>query len=150
MSKFTVKITRTETYTHEVEIEAETAEAAKRIVEENDMAGEYEQNFDCFDDVSTEYEVTDHMNYWYDWQSLTEADHRAVSRDSAHRGWSYSLADLMKEIAKFKKAMRKGDRHATSMICARLEDCNYHDVCGKLANGDLIGAEYTAKAIYAA
>lgn len=150
MSKFTVKITRIETYTHEVEIEADTAEAAKRIVEENDMAGEYEQNFDCFDDVSTEYEVTDHMNYWYDWQSLTKADHRAVSRDSAHRGWGYSLDDLNKEFDKFKKAMQKGDRHATSMICARLEDCNYHTICGKLADGDLAGAREAAEEMYAA
>ena len=148
MSKFKVRITRVETYTHEVDIEAETAEAAKKIVEENDMEGEYDHHFDCLEDVSTEYDVGETKS-WYDWESLTEADHKAVSRDSARRGWGYSLADLMKEIAKFRKAMEKGDRHATSMICARLEDCNYHKVCGKLADGDLIGAEYTAKAIYA-
>ena len=151
MSTFKVKITRIETTVREVEVEADDAEAAKKIAEGNDMKGEYDDMFDNLrpDDITTEYEVTDHENYWYDWQSLTAADQRAVSRDSMRRGWGYTMDDLMTEFAKFKRAIQKGDRHATSMICARLEDCNYHTICGKLANGDLAGAKDAAEEMYA-
>lgn len=147
MSKFKVEITRIETYRRTVEVEAETAEAAKALAEANEQENEYADMFDCPDEVSTEFSVP--PENWYDWKSLTEADHNAVQRDSMRRGWGYSLADLKKEIANFKKAMAKGDRHATSMICARLEDCNYHDVCGRLSEGDLDGAMAAAVAIYA-
>lgn len=146
MSKFKVEITRIETYRRTVEVEAETAEAAKALAEANEQENEYADMFDCPDEVSTEFSVP--PENWYDWKSLTVSDHNAVQRDSMRRGWGYSLADLKKEIAKFKKAMEKGDRHATSMICARLEDCNYHDVCGRLSEGDLDGAMEKAVAIY--
>lgn len=162
---YTVVVQRTEVYNLEVKIEADSPEQAVAIARERESENEYAQDFDCPDTVkvsvfhagekreaATASKVVPPPaghDSWYDWQSLTETDHHKVSADSMRRGWGYSLADLRKEIADFKKAMEKGDLHATSMICARLEDCNYHDVCGKLAEGDMAAATKAAEAIYA-
>lgn len=142
--KFKVEITRTETYRRTVEVDAETAEAAVTAARANEQANQYAELFDAPDGVSTEFAAS-----FYDPSLLTEADWRAVQRDSMRRRWGYSLADLKEEIANFRRAMGKGDFHATSMICARLEDCNYHGVCGRLAEGDLEGATAAAEEIYA-
>ena len=162
---YTVVVQRTEVYNLEVKIEAETPEQAVEIARERDAENEYAQEFDCPDTVEVSVFHAGEKretapapkvvpppaghDSWYDWQSLTDADHNAVQRDSVRRRWGYSLADLRKEIADFKNAMAKGDIHATSMICARLEDCNYHEVCGKLADGDMAAATRAAEAIYA-
>ena len=162
---YTVVVQRTEVYNLEVKIEADSPEQAVEIARERESENEYAQKFDCPDTVKVSVfhagekrETTPAPKVvpppaghdsWYDWQSLTEADKRKVFADSARRGWGYSIADLRKEIANFKKAMVKGDIHATSMICARLEDCNFHDVCGKLADGDMAAATRAAEAIYA-
>ena len=160
---YTVVVQRTEVYNLEVKIEADSPEQAVEIARERESENEYAQEFDCPDTVGVSVfhagekrETAPKVvpppaghDSWYDWQSLTEADHHKVSADSLRRHWGYSLADLRKEIANFKKAMAKGDIHATSMICARLEDCNYHDVCGKLADGDMAAATRAAEAIYA-
>ena len=164
---YTVVVQRTEVYNLEVKIEADSPEQAVAIAREREAENEYAQKFDCPDTVEVSVFHAGEKretapapapkvipppaghDSWYDWQGLTDADHHKVSADSMRRGWGYSLADLRKEIANFKKAMAKGDIHATSMICARLEDCNYHDVCGKLAEGDIAGATKAAEAIYA-
>lgn len=165
---YTVVVQRTEVYNLEVKIEADSPEQAVAIARERESENVYAQEFDCPDSVEVSVfhagekrETTPAPapkvipppaghDSWYDFQSLTEADHHKVSADSMRRGWGYSLADLRKEIANFRKAMAKGDIHATSMICARLEDCNYHEVCGKLADGDMAAATKAAEAIYAA
>ena len=164
---YTVVVQRTEVYNIEVKIEADSPEQAVEIARERESENEYAQDFDCPDtvEVSVFHAGEKRKTYpapapkvvpppaghdsWYDWQSLTEADQHKVAVASARRGWGYSLAALRKEIANFQKAMAKGDLHATSMICARLEDCNYQDVCGKLAEGDIAGATKAAEAIYA-
>lgn len=164
---FKVVVQRTERYTHEAAIRAASMEEAIEKARQMSADGEFNTYWDCPDTVEVSVFHAGEKretapapapkvipppagrDSWYDWQSLTEADHHKVSADSMRRGWGYSLADLRKEIANFKKAMAKGDIHATSMICARLEDCNYHDVCGKLAEGDIAGATKAAEAIYA-
>lgn len=164
---FNVVVKRIAHYTHEVAIRATSMEEAIEKARQAHAAGEFDSYWDVPDAVETAVFPSDKKrkiypapapkvvpppaghDSWYDWQSLTEADHHKVSADSMRRGWGYSLADLRKEIANFKKAMAKGDLHATSMICARLEDCNYHEVCGKLADGDMAAAAKAAEAIYA-
>ncbi len=164
---FKVVVQRIARYTHEEAIRATSMEEAIEKARQAHATGAFDSYWDVPDAVETAVFPSDKKrkiypapapkvvpppaghDSWYDWQSLTEADHHKVSADSTRRGWGYSLADLRKEIANFKKAMAKGDLHATSMICARLEDCNYHDVCGKLAEGDMAAATRAAEAIYA-
>lgn len=164
---FKVVVKRIAHYTHEEAIRAASMEEAIEKARQAHAAGEFDSYWDVPDAVETAVFPSDTKrkiyhapapkvipppaghDSWYDFQSLTEADHHKVSADSTRRGGGYSLADLRKEIANFKKAMAKGDLHATSMICARLEDCNYHDVCGKLADGDMAAATRAAEAIYA-
>lgn len=55
MSKFRVKITRTEVYEQEVEVEAEDARAAIAKARENEQNNEYAELFDCPDNVKTDF-----------------------------------------------------------------------------------------------
>lgn len=55
MSKFRVKITRTEVYEREVEVEAEDAAAAEEKAKENEAENEYAVLFDCPDTVTTDF-----------------------------------------------------------------------------------------------
>ena len=55
MSKFKVRITRVETYTRDVEVEAESIEDALAKAEENEQDNEYAELFDCPDDVQTSF-----------------------------------------------------------------------------------------------
>lgn len=55
MSKFKVKITRTEVYEREVEVEAEDARAAEEKARENEQDNEYAALFDCPDVVQTTF-----------------------------------------------------------------------------------------------
>ena len=53
MSKFLVTITRVETYTHEVEVDAENEEMAEEIVYNREQNNEFADKFGCPDDVYT-------------------------------------------------------------------------------------------------
>lgn len=55
MSKYMVKITRTEVYEREVEVEAEDARAAIAKARENEQDNEYAELFDCPDNVMTDF-----------------------------------------------------------------------------------------------
>ena len=56
MSKFKVRITRVETYSRDVEVEAESMDDAIAKVEDNEQNNEYAELFDCPDDVQTSFE----------------------------------------------------------------------------------------------
>ena len=56
MKKFKVKITRTEVYEREVEVEAASKKEACRIAEEREQDNEYYAMFDAPDDVKTTFE----------------------------------------------------------------------------------------------
>ena len=51
--KFLVRIQRTEWYSHDVEVEADSMADAIREVERLEEEGEYDHHFDAFDDVET-------------------------------------------------------------------------------------------------
>lgn len=59
MSKFTVTITRVETYTHEVEVDAENEEQAEAIVRQREQDNEFAEKFGCPDDVETYFTASD-------------------------------------------------------------------------------------------
>lgn len=85
---------------------------------------------------------------WFDYEILSGKDMNAVSCDAARRKWGFSERSLLAQIRKFEKAMVKGDKHGTSLVCALLEDCNFHDICGLLAEGDVEGARVAARNIF--
>ena len=74
---------------------------------------------------------------WLDRNLVTESDKETMLKKLTLRGWGYSKSDLKNEILKFKRAMDKGDVHATSLIFMELEEANYHDICGSLYRGDI-------------
>lgn len=51
--KFKIRIRRVETYIHDTEVEADSAEAAVKAVEDLYDEGEYDSEFDFWDDVET-------------------------------------------------------------------------------------------------
>ena len=53
--KYKVRITRTETYYRDVEVEADNIEDAIEKAEENEQDNEYAELFDCPDDVQTSF-----------------------------------------------------------------------------------------------
>ena len=75
MSKFKVTITRTETYTNVVEVEAENEEQAKDIVWQKDSTEGFE--YDCPDDVKTDIkaEEKEDPNRTYTLPELAEEVH---------------------------------------------------------------------------
>ena len=53
--KFKIRITRVETYTRDVEVEADSLEAALAMVEDREADNEYAEMFDMPDDVKTSF-----------------------------------------------------------------------------------------------
>lgn len=85
MRKFKVRITRVETYTRDVEVEAENLGDAFVKAEENEKNNEYAELFDCPDDVQTSFVVSKDGEATY---KLTELP--AIHIDS----WVEAIANM--------------------------------------------------------
>ena len=53
--KYTVRITRTETYVRDITVEADSWADAKELVERREEENEYAEMFDCPDYVKTDF-----------------------------------------------------------------------------------------------
>ena len=70
------------------------------------------------------------------WKMLTKKEHDAVCAKSARIRWGFTPKSIRAEFRRY----MKGNDKTKAKVCCLLEDCNYHTLCGYLANGDVSAA----------
>ena len=70
------------------------------------------------------------------WKMLNDKEKDAVCAKSARIRWGFTPKTIR---AEFRRYMRGNDK-TKAKVCYLLEDCNYHTLCGYLANGDVAAA----------
>ena len=79
------------------------------------------------------------------WHSiLTEKEVDRLRAKAARIGWGFSRSSLEKEICRFESGTVK----AKAKVYYLLEDCNYNDVAGALAEHDVATARVIADRIF--
>ena len=66
------------------------------------------------------------------YRTLTDEERELVTDYSAYIRWGFSPETIRAEFWHWKM----GDLKAKAKVCYLLEDCNYHTLCGYLANGE--------------
>lgn len=80
-----------------------------------------------------------------DWRKhLTDEDVAALQKKAADLGWGLSSEELDAELEKFEE----GNDHDKAEVYFLLEDINYHDIAGALADGDVGKARQLASKMY--
>lgn len=71
------------------------------------------------------------------WKLLTDKERQAVGRTAARIRWGFTPETIRKQFHRF----QKGDNKVKAKVCALLEECNYHTLCGYLSNLDIVAAK---------
>ena len=70
------------------------------------------------------------------WKMLTKKEQEAVRAKSARIDWGFTPKTIRAEFRRY----MKGNDKTKAKVCSLLEDCNYHTLCGYLANGNVQAA----------
>ena len=146
MSKFNVKMTRTETYSHSIVIEAASAEEAEKIASKRELENEFYDKWGLPDNVATHYtaEEIEDPNRTYTLSELAEK----VDIDSWVEGISAMCA--MDEIRKEVYDMANMVEDEDNPICPAEFETEYTELADKYKfrfnrKGEIVSFDLTKK-----